>query len=119
MSKKKGIAKPPKEGLVIDSSVAIAWCFPDERDTFSQSVLNALVSRRAIVPDLWQRSRLSLAGVFARLGIGAETWQMRLKKLRAGRLFGRFFAATRDRLKAAAEHLGVGIVRNLSGCPVA
>jgi predicted nucleic acid-binding protein len=53
LSKKKGVAKPPKEGLVIDSSIAIAWCFPDERDTYSQSVLNALVSRQAIVPDFW------------------------------------------------------------------
>ncbi len=53
MSKKKGVAKPSKEGLVIDSSVAIAWCFPDERDTYSQSVLDALASRQAIVPDLW------------------------------------------------------------------
>lgn len=53
MSKKGVVAKPPKEGLVIDSSIAIAWCFPDERDTYSQSVLNALASRQAIVPDLW------------------------------------------------------------------
>lgn len=53
MSKKKGVAKPPKEGLVIDSSVAIAWCFPDEQDAYSQSVLEALASERAIVPDLW------------------------------------------------------------------
>ena len=50
MSKKKGIAKTPKEGLVIDSSVAIAWCFPDEQDAYSQTVLDALVSERAIVP---------------------------------------------------------------------
>ncbi len=53
MSKKKGIAKPPKEGLVIDSSVAIAWCFPDEQDAYSQTVLNALASQRAFVPELW------------------------------------------------------------------
>ena len=53
MSKKKGVAKPPKEGLVIDSSVSIAWCFPDEQDDYSQSVLDALASERAIVPDLW------------------------------------------------------------------
>jgi predicted nucleic acid-binding protein len=53
LSKKKGVAKPPKEGLVIDSSVAIAWCFPDEQDDYSQSVLDALASERAIVPDLW------------------------------------------------------------------
>lgn len=53
MSKKKAAAKPPKEGLVIDSSVAIAWCFPDEQDEYSQSVLDALTTERAVVPDLW------------------------------------------------------------------
>ncbi len=53
MSKKKGAAKPPKEGLVIDSSVSIAWCFPDEQDEYSQSVLDALASERAVVPDFW------------------------------------------------------------------
>jgi predicted nucleic acid-binding protein len=54
LSKPKGVAKPPKEGLVIDSSVAIAWCFPDEHDDYSQSVLDALLTERAIVPELWQ-----------------------------------------------------------------
>jgi hypothetical protein len=44
LSKKKGTTKPRKEGLVIDSSVAIAWCFPDERDTYYQSVLDTLAS---------------------------------------------------------------------------
>ncbi len=53
MSKKKGVAPEPKDGLIIDSSVAIAWCFPDEQDTYSQSVLDALATERAIVPDLW------------------------------------------------------------------
>jgi predicted nucleic acid-binding protein len=53
LSKKKAAVKLPKKGLVIDSSVAIAWCFPDEQDDFSQSVLDALSSERAIVPDLW------------------------------------------------------------------
>jgi predicted nucleic acid-binding protein len=53
LSKKKGVAKAPSEGLVIDSSVAIAWCFPDEQDHYSQTVLDALASERAIVPDLW------------------------------------------------------------------
>ena len=53
MSKKTGVTTPSKEGLVIDSSVAIAWCFPDEQDDYSQSVLDALGSERAIVPDLW------------------------------------------------------------------
>jgi len=53
LSKKKGVTSRPKEGLVIDSSVAIAWCFPDEQDEYSQSVLSALASSWAVVPDLW------------------------------------------------------------------
>jgi predicted nucleic acid-binding protein len=53
LSKKQPVAQPSKEGLVIDSSVAIAWCFPDEQDAYSQSVLDALASEQAIVPDLW------------------------------------------------------------------
>jgi len=53
LSKKKGVAKAPTEGLVIDSSIAIAWCFPDEKDEYSQAVLDALASEPAFVPDLW------------------------------------------------------------------
>jgi predicted nucleic acid-binding protein len=53
LSKKKGVAKTPKEGLVIDSSIALAWCFTDEQDAYSQSVLDALESQPAFVPDLW------------------------------------------------------------------
>ena len=53
MSKKKTVSRPARKGLVIDSSVALAWCFPDEQDTYSQSVLDALASQKASVPDLW------------------------------------------------------------------
>ena len=53
MSRKKGIAKVPTEGLVVDSSIAVAWCFPDEQDDYSQSVLDALTSEPAVVPYLW------------------------------------------------------------------
>jgi predicted nucleic acid-binding protein len=53
LRKKKAAVKPANKGLVIDSSVAIAWCFPDEQDDYSQCVLDALSSERAIVPDLW------------------------------------------------------------------
>jgi hypothetical protein len=35
-----------------------------------------------------------LAGIFDRLGSSAESWRGRLEKLRKGRLFGRFFAAS-------------------------
>ena len=57
-----------------------------------------------------------LAGVFERLGSNAENWQARLQKLAAGRLLGRFFAASRARLRAVAERLGVHHLANLGGC---
>jgi len=57
-----------------------------------------------------------LAGVFERLGSNAENWQARLQKLAAGRLLGRFFAASRARLREVAERLGVHHLANLGGC---
>ncbi len=51
--KKKGSARPSKNGVVIDSSISIAWCFPDERDEYSQAVLDALTTTQAFVPYLW------------------------------------------------------------------
>jgi len=57
-----------------------------------------------------------LAGVFERLGSNAEHWQARLQKLAAGRLLGRFFAASRARLREVAERLGVHHLANLGGC---
>jgi predicted nucleic acid-binding protein len=53
LSKRKGIAKLPATAIVIDSSVAIAWCFTDEQDFYSKSVLHALVFQEALVPNLW------------------------------------------------------------------
>jgi REP element-mobilizing transposase RayT len=58
-----------------------------------------------------------VAAVLDRLGSSAETWQARLEKLSKGRLFGRFFAASRTRLREVAERLGLRRVPNLGGCP--
>ncbi len=58
-----------------------------------------------------------LAGIFARMGSNAESWQLRLEKLGTGQLFGRFFAASRARLAEVAQRLGVRHVANLGGCP--
>jgi hypothetical protein len=54
-----------------------------------------------------------LAGIFDRLGSGAETLRVRLEKLRTGRLFGRFCAASRERLQEEAGRLDVRRVANL------
>jgi len=53
LSKKKGIAKASRKGIVIDSSIAIAWCFHDEKDDYSQAILDALATEAAFVPALW------------------------------------------------------------------
>jgi hypothetical protein len=53
LSKKKGIAPIPAEGLILDSSISVAWCFTDEQDDYSQSILDALETTIAVVPYLW------------------------------------------------------------------
>jgi hypothetical protein len=58
----------------------------------------------------------AVAEVLDRLGSSAETSQARLEKLSMGRLFGRFFAASRKRLREVAERLGLRRVPNLGGC---
>ena len=47
----------------------------------------------------------------------AESWWARIEKLNKGRLLGRFFAASRARLREAAAHLGVHHLANRAGCP--
>jgi hypothetical protein len=58
-----------------------------------------------------------LAGIFERLGCTAQSWQVRMEKLRRGSLLGRFFATTHAKLREIAERLGVRHVVNLAGCP--
>ena len=79
---------------MLDASVALAWCFPDESDVFAQRVLDALQDGVAVVPAIWalevanglltgeRRGRLSAADVarFAELldrlslGIDSLAW---------------------------------------------
>lgn len=40
-------------GIVIDASVALAWCFPDEASGYADAALAALEGRTVIVPALW------------------------------------------------------------------
>ena len=57
-----------------------------------------------------------LTGILQRLGSTAASWQARLDKLKGGRLLGRFFAASRERLREVAARLGVHHLANLGGC---
>ena len=58
-----------------------------------------------------------VTGILDRLQSSAESWRARLEKLRGGRLLGRFFAASRERLREVAARLGVHHLANLAGCP--
>ncbi len=59
-----------------------------------------------------------VAEISSDLGTTAETWQARLEKLSKGRLFGRFLAASRQRLREVAERLGLRRAVNLGSCLV-
>lgn len=39
--------------FVLDCSVALAWCLPDESNDYADNVLDLLVEQQAIVPSLW------------------------------------------------------------------
>ena len=39
--------------FVLDCSVTLAWCLPDEEDHYAGRVLNLLIEQQAIVPPLW------------------------------------------------------------------
>jgi predicted nucleic acid-binding protein len=41
------------KGVVIDASVALAWCFPDEASTYADGVLVALEGQSLLVPAVW------------------------------------------------------------------
>jgi hypothetical protein len=59
-----------------------------------------------------------LAGIFEPLGLSAQRWQHGMEKLRGDRLVGRFFAASRAKLREIAERIGVRHLVNLTGCPI-
>lgn len=40
-------------GIVVDASVALAWCFPDEASEYAEAVLGALDGRSILVPSVW------------------------------------------------------------------
>jgi hypothetical protein len=62
------------------------------------------------------RVSAELAGILDRIGNSAESWQSRMEKLRKSRWFGRFFAASGEKLREMANRLNVRRVINLAGC---
>jgi len=76
--------------FVLDASVALAWCFRDERNAYAHRVLRRLDDEPAVVPNIWllevanglliaeRRGRLSRAEVTQVGGVIADlpiTWR--------------------------------------------
>ena len=76
------------------------------------------VYRPGSAPSVRTIISAELAGVFERLGCSAQSWQIQIEKLRGDRLLGRFFAASRKKLREIGERLGVRRLVNLRGCPI-
>ena len=57
-----------------------------------------------------------LAGILDRIGSNVQRWQLGMEKLKSGRSLGRFFAASRDKLREIAQRLNVRRLVNLVGC---
>ncbi len=43
----------PPDGIVIDGSVTMAWCFPDEDSPYATAVLKSVQSYTICVPSIW------------------------------------------------------------------
>jgi len=54
--------------------------------------------------------------IFERLKSSGSVWQERITRLSGGRMLGRFFSASREKLRATAERLGVRHLVNLAAC---
>ena len=41
------------KSVVVDASVALAWCFPDEASSYADEVLVALEGKQILIPAVW------------------------------------------------------------------
>ena len=57
---------------------------------------------------------VEVTDILERIGSSADDWQQRMQRLCGNRLFGRFVASSRERLREMAERLGVSRLANLS-----
>jgi REP element-mobilizing transposase RayT len=131
----KAMLPPWNEGRLLGSAATAAleethWLCPieDRRriDSSRQGMFEGFsLGHYLILVDytgrLFREGKASLsrevAGILERIGTTALAWHARLEKLSKGRLLGRFFAASRQRLREVAARLGLRRVPNLGGCP--
>ena len=55
------VKKTSRQSCVVDSSITLAWCFPDEKSSYPEEILDSIVTTTVWVPQLWH---LEIANVF-------------------------------------------------------
>ena len=63
-------------GVVVDASTALAWCFPDEASGYADDVLVALEGKTILVPAVWS---LEVANAIL---VGERKKRLRLSEIR-------------------------------------
>ena len=66
--------------FVLDASVALAWCFEDEKNPYADSVLYALDNSEGLVPSIWSfevANVLALSERAGRLDLPRSAWFIR------------------------------------------
>lgn len=58
---------------MLDSSVALAWCFPDERSLVTEAIFERLKVEPAVVPSLWFLELTDVLSMAERKGRIAQT----------------------------------------------
>jgi predicted nucleic acid-binding protein len=54
--------------FVVDASVAMAWCFEDEQNPYTESVLDRLSTEAAVAPPIWACELVNVLLVAERKG---------------------------------------------------
>lgn len=94
--------------IVVDASVAVAWCFEDEQSPFTEGVLDLLsAGTEALTPAIWpfevanallvaeRRKRLTVAQVTALLGRVARL-PVSVEPVETGRAFEQILSVARQ-----------------------
>ena len=103
-------------GTGSDTIIADDVFVPEEHVIFASRAAGA--SRNVQEPSSVPKPQ-GLMGALAApvLGMGMAIYDHVVEKLSGGRPLGRFFAASRERLRQVARSLGVHPLANLGGCP--
>lgn len=68
-------------GIVLDSSIALTWCFRDQRCAYGDLVLGLLVENVAIVPALWWLEVANVTALAERRGGLSQSQRVRFFEL--------------------------------------